>query len=126
MKFSRLLLLIILLTSLQAAGQIYVFISYSMNDSSLQSYYQQAEQYQAKLVMRGLKNDSFVDTKSKAAELKIVYDINPELFERYEIEQVPVIVVDNGQGEIKKVTGHLLLNEALELMGEKIKQGKVN
>ncbi|XVN41355.1 MAG: TrbC family F-type conjugative pilus assembly protein [Rickettsia endosymbiont of Argas persicus] len=40
-------------------NQIYIFVSFSMPDSALKSYYIEAEQEGARLVMRGLKNNSF-------------------------------------------------------------------
>jgi conjugal transfer pilus assembly protein TrbC len=66
--------------------------------------------------MRGLKNNSFLQTKAKADELAISFNIDPNLFEQYQITSVPVIIVDNGQGRVKKLTGHIALMKAIELM----------
>lgn len=110
------LLLLVIMVNQSAIAQIYIFVSYSMPDSALQSYHQQAQQKQAILVMQGLKDDSFTATKVKADQLKIIYDINPELFDQYGIEEVPVIIKDDGEGRIKKIIGHLSLLEALRIM----------
>ncbi|KJV77269.1 type-F conjugative transfer system pilin assembly family protein [Rickettsia hoogstraalii str. RCCE3] len=99
-------------------NNIYIFVSFSMPDSALKSYYIEAEQERARLVMRGLKNNSFLDTKAKAGEIGISFDIDPNLFEEYQIISVPVTVIDNNQGQVKKLTGHIGLNDALQIMQE--------
>ncbi|MFP3120177.1 type-F conjugative transfer system pilin assembly protein TrbC [Rickettsia sp. R2] len=104
-----------LLTNM-SQSQIYIFVSFSMPDSALKSYAAEAEKIGAILVMRGLKNNSFIETKVKADEIGISFDIYPNLFEKYQITSVPVIIVDDTQGEIKKLTGHISLQNALEIM----------
>lgn len=95
-------------------AKIYVFVSHSMNDSALQQYYKEAESLGATLIMRGLIDDSFTKNKEKAELLKIAYDINPELFDEYQITVVPVIV-KHEKNVIQKITGHLPLREALKI-----------
>lgn len=103
-------------------SKIYIFISFSMPDSALKSYAAEAESAGAILVIRGLKNNSFLETKAKADELGISFNIDPNLFEKYHIASVPVIVVDNNReqshGQIKKLTGHIALSDALRIMKE--------
>ncbi len=103
---------------IQPKTQIYIFVSFSMADAALNSYFIEAEQVGAKLVMRGLKNNSFLETKAKADEIAISFDIDPNLFEKYQITSVPVAVIDNNQGQVKKLTGHIGLNDALQIMQE--------
>ncbi|XVN40726.1 MAG: TrbC family F-type conjugative pilus assembly protein [Rickettsia endosymbiont of Argas persicus] len=100
----------------KTGNQIYIFVSFAMPDSALKSYYVEAEQEGARLIMRGLKNNSFLDTKAKADEIGISFDIDPNLFEKYQIISVPVTVIDNNQGQVKKLTGHIGLNDALQIM----------
>ena len=95
-------------------AKIYVFVSHSMNDSALQQYYKEAESLGATLIMRGLIDDSFTKNKEKAELLKIAYDINPELFDEYQITVVPAIV-KHGNNVIQKITGHLPLREVLKI-----------
>ncbi|QCS24401.1 conjugal transfer protein TrbC [Rickettsia parkeri] len=102
----------------KTGNQIYIFVSFSMPDSALKSYYVEAEQEGARLVMRGLKNNSFLETTAKADEIAISFDIEPNLFEEYQIISVPVTVIDNNQGQVKKLTGHIGLNYALQIMQE--------
>ncbi|XVN41380.1 MAG: type-F conjugative transfer system pilin assembly protein TrbC [Rickettsia endosymbiont of Argas persicus] len=99
-------------------NQIYIFVSFSMPDSALKSYYIEAEQEGARLVMRGLKNNSFLETKAKADEIGISCDIDPNLFEKYQITSVPIVVIDNNQGKVKKLAGHIGLNDALQIIQE--------
>ncbi|EER21718.1 conjugal transfer pilus assembly protein TrbC [Rickettsia tamurae subsp. buchneri] len=99
-------------------SQIYIFVSFSMPDSTLKNYFIEAEKISAKLIMRGLKNNAFVKSKAKADEIGISFNIDPELFEKYQITAVPVIVIDNNQGKIKKLAGHIALNDALQIMQE--------
>ena len=98
--------------------KLYVFVSLSMPDSALQTYYSEAEMLGATLVMRGLHHNSFPETKTKAESLKISWDIDPDLFEQYGISEVPVIV-RVASGSAKKVAGHIPLAEALTLMDAK-------
>ncbi|MCC8399458.1 MAG: type-F conjugative transfer system pilin assembly protein TrbC [Rickettsia endosymbiont of Platyusa sonomae] len=97
-------------------SQTYIFVSFSMNDQALKSYYLEAEKIGAILVMRGLKDNSFFETKAKVDKLGISFNIDPNLFKQYQVTSVPVIIVDDGQGLIKKLTGHIPLLEAIEIM----------
>ncbi|WP_341789768.1 type-F conjugative transfer system pilin assembly protein TrbC [Rickettsia endosymbiont of Polydrusus tereticollis] len=99
-------------------NQIYIFLSFSMPDSALKSYYVAAERAGAKLVMRGLKNNSFLDTKAKADEIGISFDIDPNLFEKYQITAVPAIIVNSEDKGVKRLTGHISLHDALEIMNK--------
>jgi len=100
---------------------IYVFVSFSMNDESLRSYFIEAEKHGAKLVVIGLIGDKtsrnrFAQMKAKMEQARINVEINPNLFEQLNIKQVPVIAVVNKSGSIKKISGHISLNKALEIM----------
>lgn len=102
---------------------IYVFVSFSMNDESLRSYYMEAEHYGAKLVMRGLAGEKnsrnrFATTQARLEKARINIDINPTLFEELNIKQVPFIVIIGKNGSAKKIGGHISLKKAIELMEE--------
>ncbi|WP_375318654.1 type-F conjugative transfer system pilin assembly protein TrbC [Candidatus Tisiphia endosymbiont of Oplodontha viridula] len=107
-------------TEVLAQSQIYIFVSFSMNDQALKSYYLEAQKIGAILVMRGLKDNSFFETKVKVDKLAINFNIDSNLFEQYQITSVPAIIVDDGQGRIKKLTGHIALLKAMEIMEENI------
>ncbi|WP_371220406.1 type-F conjugative transfer system pilin assembly protein TrbC [Orientia tsutsugamushi] len=95
----------------------FIFVSFSMSDEALKSYFADSQKAGARLVMRGLINNSFTQTKNKTMELGISLDIDPSLFEQYKIDVVPVIVIDDKKrGLTKKLTGHIPLAIALEIM----------
>ncbi|KJV73980.1 type-F conjugative transfer system pilin assembly family protein [Orientia tsutsugamushi str. TA716] len=77
----------------------FIFVSFSMSDEALKSYLlnlkAESQKAGAQLVMRGLINNSFTQTKNKTMELGISFDIDPCLFEQYKIDVVPVIVIDD-------------------------------
>lgn len=104
-----------------AETQTYIFVSFSMNDEALKSYYAEAQKHKAILVMRGLKDNSFQVTKDKTMKLGISFNIDPNLFEQYQIMTVPVILYsDDKQLEVKRITGHIPLKDALEIMEVKM------
>ncbi|ALN41230.1 hypothetical protein ASQ44_03695 [Rickettsia rhipicephali] len=115
-----LILLMLISTNALAKVQTYIFVSFSMPDATLKSYYLEAQKIGAALVIRGLVDNSFFKTKEKAEKLAINFNIDPNLFEQYQITSVPVIIVDNGQGQVKKLTGHIALLKAMEIMEENI------
>jgi type-F conjugative transfer system pilin assembly protein TrbC len=109
---------------IQIEDGIYVFVSFSMNDASLHSYFKEAQKHKAKLIMNGLvkeddgSNNRFANTKAKMERAKINVEINPNLFELLSIKEVPTIAVVE-KGNIKKIKGHIEIRKALEIMGEK-------
>ncbi len=117
--FIKLLLGLCIISGVSLAQTVttYVFVSFSLNDEALKAYYIEAEKIGAILVMRGLIDDSFTTTKAKLDELKIAYVIDPELFDKYNINQVPTIVQDNGEA-IKKIIGHIPLWDAIRIFNE--------
>jgi conjugal transfer pilus assembly protein TrbC len=117
MKFC--LLLFISMFSVLANAELYIFVSHSMNDKALQAYYKEAQSLRAKLVVRGLIDDSFLETKAKLDDLSISYDIDPNLFEKYDVQVVPTIVRDQNNRQ-SKVVGHIPLIEALKIFDNKL------
>lgn len=110
-----LLTFLIFIGSKATASNRYIFVSFSMPDEALKAYYKEAEELQATLVVRGLVNNNFLETRQKALELSINFNIDPELFENYSIKSVPVIIEDDEFTGIKKVSGHIPFKDALEL-----------
>ena len=109
---------------------IYVLVSFSLNDQSLRNYFIESQRYGAKLVMRGLAGDPqgrnrFAETKAKIEKARINVDINPNLFEQFNIQQVPTIVVVDTDKTIKKVSGHITLQKALEIINVPCKTQEV-
>lgn len=94
-------------------GKILVFISLSMPEASLKSLVQEAERFQAVLVLRGLVNDSFKETAEIIQRFGLFAEINPEAFERYHIQYVPTFVwVDENDQEQARLSGNVTLSFA--------------
>jgi conjugal transfer pilus assembly protein TrbC len=108
----------------QIEAGTYILVSFSMNDTSLRSYFAEAQRYGAKLIINGFvgkkgEGNKPSKTTAKMRETKINVDINPMLFEAMNVKHVPVIAVIKEDGSIKKVAGHISLASALEIMEEK-------
>ena len=99
---------------------VYVFVSHSMSDGALKAYFKEARANGATLVVRGLINDSFMETKAKCEDLQINYDVNPVLFDDYGIKVVPTIISEEKKW-VKKITGHIPLIEALRIFREELR-----
>ncbi len=90
--------------------QLYIFVSFSMPDITLRRLLTQAERIEGSLILRGLVNDSMAKTKDKIAELLEVdaqgntrftngLAIDPTLYQRFDITQVPTFVLTNQPAE---------------------------
>ena len=94
----------------------YIAVSLSMPQGLLVSLHNQAIELGGKLIMRGLKNNSFKETISAIKELSesgIVVDINPKIFRSYEIKQVPTFVlIRNDKSDV--MSGNVSLGYVLE------------
>ena len=86
-----------------------IFISFSMPSELLISLDQQAKQIGAKLVIRGLKNNSFKETFEYAksiSEQGIRVDIDPKAFDEFGVTQVPAFVINKGT-QYDKLVGNV-------------------
>lgn len=101
------------------ATQILVFVSFSMPELSLKSLFQEAHLHNAVLVMRGLYQDSFVQTSQKLQELDVTIDINPELFETHNITSVPTFVVLKNGLPTQMLKGNVTLEFAAKKLKDK-------
>jgi hypothetical protein len=80
------------LPSKKASHPLLIFVSLSMPEASLQALYQEAESLGAVLVLRGLQDHSFKKTASTLKRLSIAVQIDPTLFTRHEVRQVPTFI----------------------------------
>ena len=107
--------------------KILVFVSFSMPKASLTALAKEAEKFGAVLVMRGLKGDSFKETQAAfqalGEEERSGIEINPELFETYQIQQVPVFVrvKASTEGELQEI-GRLSGNVSLAFAAQKLQE----
>lgn len=109
-------------TQQDKSSQILIFVSFSMSESSLKSLFLEASKHNAILVMRGLVGDSFVKTAQKLQKLGVTVDINPELFEIYQINTVPTFVQIKDVHSIFSLKG----NVTLEFVVNKFNDQSVN
>ena len=95
---------------------LYVAVSLSMPASTLVTLSDQVNKAGGRLVIRGLKNNSFEDTVAAVkglSEKGVAIDINPKVFREFKIIKVPSFVVISSSG-IDKMTGNVGLRYALE------------
>lgn len=97
-------------------AKIYVFVSFSMPTQSLNALLKEAPHHNAVLVLRGLKNNSFKETAHILQEFYANqkediagFEINPELFEKYNITHVPVFFNTSNH---KRLSGNVTLSYA--------------
>lgn len=105
-------------------SQIIIFVSFSLSDKSLVSYAEDARKIGARLVIRGLINNSFKETQRKLTDLQIPLDIDPPLFETYNVTHVPTFVhVAPQMGRMipayDSLKGHVSLSYALEVFKDR-------
>ena len=92
-----------------------IFISFSMPKASIVELNNQAQKYNARLVIRGIYKDSFIRTKDKILEIEpkgLVIDIDPQLFKQYQIKRVPTFILLKDGKEIKRLSGNVTLEFA--------------
>ena len=94
---------------------LYIAVSLSMPKALLVGLSERASKIGAKLIMRGLKNNSFEETVKAIKELSengIAIDINPKIFRSYEIKQVPAFILITG-GKSNILHGNVSLSYVL-------------
>lgn len=95
--------------------EILVFVSFSMPKLSLKELSREAGKHNAKLILRGLYRESFKKTAEKILEIDkkgMGLEIDPKLFKRYGIKQVPTFVLIEGEKEIGRLSGNVRLEYA--------------
>lgn len=106
---------------------IFVFISFSMPDNLIKSYIAEARSLKEKnnidiiFVLRGFHGNSYKETIGKTSQLSdnkpVSIIVDPTLFEKYNITQVPTVVKDNN-GEYDKMSGATTMKYTLEQFEE--------
>lgn len=118
-----------------------IFISFSMPETLIRNYIDEAKAYNGVLVLRGLVNNSLKQTVQKFKLIENIKEnqksnisiiIHPHLFDLYQVKQVPTIVLaqDNLKCVLKysecsdsykydKISGSITIKYALEQIEEK-------
>ena len=98
-----------------------IFVSFSMPESLLVTLDEQARKIGAKLVIRGLKNNSFKETFSYVKSMNekgLVIDIDPKAFDEFEVNQVPSFVINHGS-KFDKIAGNVSVAYVLKELANK-------
>lgn len=78
--------------------KVLVFISFSMPKESIKAWMQQAQKIGASVIIRGLINNSFKETvlvMNQFVDEGGGVQVDPQQFERYDIQQVPAVVLSD-------------------------------
>lgn len=115
-----LLLIGFLIMTSSFAVQVSVFVSFSMPDTLLQETLKESAQLNIPAYLNGLYRDSMSETALKVMALSkripnLNLNIDPTLFERFGIHQVPALVVDDGKA-FDVIYGHLTIQEGFTRM----------
>lgn len=102
------------------AVQAIVFVSFSMPSTFLEETLKESVRLNIPAYLNGLYHDSMQETTLKVMELNkripnLNLNIDPTLFERFDIHQVPALVVDDGKN-FDVIYGHLTIQEGLTRM----------
>ena len=114
------LLLGCLLITSSFAVQVSVFVSFSIPKTLLQETLKESAELNIPAYLNGLYRDSMNETAMKVMALSkripnLNLAIDPALFERFGIHQVPALVVDDGNA-FDVIYGHLSIKEGLDRM----------
>lgn len=102
------------------AVQLSVFVSFSMPETLLRETLKESAQRNIPAYLNGLYRDSMSETALKVMALNkripnLNLAIDPTLFERFGIQKVPALVVDDGKA-FDVIYGHLTIQEGLARM----------
>lgn len=90
-----------------------IFVSSSMPLESLKRLAYQAVQHGAVLVIRGMVKGSMIETAKLVDTIDHPLEIDPKLFERFNVIKVPVFMIYHNKAW-HKVSGNVNLNFSLE------------
>lgn len=97
-----------------SSGNLLIFVSSSLSTQSLKELFKDASKIGAKLIFRGLINNSFKDTYQYFKDIEINADIDPEKFGKYQVSVVPTFVLtDEKEAKFDHLQGNVSVEEAL-------------
>ena len=107
----------------QENSALLVFVTLSMPDEALRALSREIEQVGGRVVIMGLIDNSFPKTQKRLMDLQINVDIDPPLFEQFEVNEVPTFIhVKTEQGDYSKtfdrLRGNVTLTYVLEQLSE--------
>ena len=104
-------------------NKLLVFASFSLPAESWKEHSHTLQKLEGSFILRGLPSNSFSDLSKKMKDLRkkevlANIDIDPELFEKYNIDSIPTIVLIEDD-KFDKVSGNIPIKSALKLFAEK-------
>lgn len=107
----------------QAESRTYVFVSFSMPQQLLSETLQESTQYHLPVILNGLHHNSMPETIQTIQQFSkaipgATFEIDPTMFERFSIQQVPALVVESGDC-FDVIYGNLSLSEGLSRIEQK-------
>ena len=100
--------------SASKSGGLLIFVSSSLSSQALKELFKDAQKIGAKLIFKGLINNSFKDTHQYFKNIQINADIDPERFSKYDISVVPTFVLTSKKNsQFDRVQGNVSIEEAL-------------
>lgn len=98
------------------ANDLFVFISLSMPEHTLQQYANLSHQYNYTLVLQGFKNNSYLATIEHMQKIILNTQagimVHPDLFEQFNILQVPTVILSDGK-HYDQIAGNISVHYAL-------------
>ena len=98
---------------LDQESAFYVFVSFSMPKDTLKALAREVKAHKGVLVIRGLVENSFVQTAKRLQEVGEGVILDPTLFKDYDVKVVPTFVL-NHKHAYQKIAGNISLAYALE------------
>ncbi len=113
---------------LENKEKLYIFMSFSMPDNMIKNYFSESQNLLNKdrntdivFVLRGFYKNSFKETRAKIATLTqnnnnkpLGIIVDPILFQKYNIQQVPIIIKEYKNGNYDIIKGSITIKYALE------------
>lgn len=101
--------------------KLYAFVSMSMPENTLKEISQHVEPMGGSFVLRGFPGGTATEFAKKLIELRSIgikadFQIDPDLFEDFQVEAVPTFVYVKGDAH-KKIVGNVSVPWALREMG---------
>ncbi|SEG42287.1 conjugal transfer pilus assembly protein TrbC [Legionella quinlivanii DSM 21216] len=108
------------MTASSFAVQVSILVSFSMPETLLRETLKESAELHIPAYLNGLYRDSMRETALKVMALSqripnLNLNIDPTLFERFGIQQVPALVVEEGNA-FDVIYGHLSIQEGLARM----------
>lgn len=102
---------------------LFIFLSFSVPESTWIDLSNELKNYNGAIILRGLPNNSFKEFANRIYHLRAQgvsspIQIDPRLFEAYDIQVVPSFVAKGKEG-FDKVSGNISLEYATHLFKEK-------